>query len=133
MEISQNEWYASFLCSLLSRLKSTRSSFPGKSLNLTSYTIRNLKKIKYHINDLSEVTGIIQGTWKKDINYDGFNEYTADEAKAFMTPLNVRFRATIKSVTSLRNSLYLKILTDFSEEKFFRIEEEATIMRILPI
>ena len=123
MEISQNEWYASFLLPTL-KAKINEVLVSGKKPDLTSYTIRNLKKIKYHINDLSEVTGIVPGTWEKDINYDGFNEYTADKAKAFIDTLNVRFRATIKSVTSLRNSLYLKILTDLSEENFFRMREQ---------
>jgi ABC-type multidrug transport system ATPase subunit len=123
MEISQNEWYASFLLPTL-KAKISEVLVSGKRPDLTSYTIRNLKKIKYHINDLSTRTGIVPGPWGKDINYDAFNEYTANEAKVFLDSANIRIRAKIKSVANLRNSLYLKISTAMTEEKFFRMREQ---------
>ncbi len=123
MEISQNEWYASFLLPTL-KAKISEVLVSGKRPDLTSYTIRTLKKIKYHINDLSTMTGIVPGPWEKDVNYDAFNEYTANEAKVFIDSANVRIRAKIKSVANLRNSLYLKISTAMNEENFYRMREQ---------
>jgi hypothetical protein len=123
MEISQNEWYATFLLPTL-KAKISEVLVSGKKPDLTNYTIRNLKKIKYHINDLSSLTGMVPGSWEKDLNYDAFNEYTANEAKAFIDSLNGRFRGKIRTVTNLRNSLYLKISSELTEEKFVRIREQ---------
>jgi ABC transport system ATP-binding/permease protein len=124
MEISQNEWYASFL---LPTLKANINEVlaAGKKPDLTNYTIRNLKKINYHIHDLSTLTGIVPGAWVKNITYDGFNEYTAGEAKAFLDSLSASFRAKSRSLTNLRNVLYKQISSEMGEAEFVKLRSEV--------
>jgi hypothetical protein len=123
MEISQNDWYASFL---LPTLKSKISEVVAaeKNPNLRNYTARNLKKINYHIYDLSTITGIEPGKWIKNMNYDDFNEFTAGEAKSFLDSLNSAFRAKSRAVTYQRNELYRQISSGIGEEEFVKMREK---------
>ena len=64
----------------------------GKNPEYRNYLTDNLKKINYHINDLSSITGIKPGTGLDNLNYHEFNEFTADEAKTFLDSLKTVFR-----------------------------------------
>jgi ABC transport system ATP-binding/permease protein len=123
MEISQNDWYASFL---LPTLKTSIKEvlITGKKPDFRNYTDQNLKKIKYHIQDLSSISGIRPGEWVKNLTYDNFNEFTAGEAKSFLDSLSSAFRAKSRSVMNLRNSLYQQIASKIGAEEFIKIRGE---------
>jgi ABC transport system ATP-binding/permease protein len=123
MEISQNQWYASFLLpTLKSKIDEVLSA--GKKTDLRFYTARNLKKINYHIHDLSAKTGIMPGDWIKNFNYDDFNDFTAGEAKSYLDSLKSVFRARIRVLNSSHDSLYRQITSGMGEDKFIKIKEE---------
>ncbi len=123
MEISQNEWYASFLLPTL-KAKISEVLASGKKPDLTNYTVRTLKEINYHIHNLSSLTGIIPGSWAGNITYDDFNEFTANEARVFIDSLNVTFRAGSRAATKMKNSLFEKILSDMGESRFVAMREQ---------
>ncbi len=122
MEIRQNDWYASFL---LPTLKATIGEVlaEGKNSEFRSYASGNLRKISFHINELSAISGIKPGSWFNNLSYDKFNEFTATEAKAFLDSLNLTFRANSRAVTNLRNSLYQQISSKMGEEQFIKQRE----------
>jgi ABC transport system ATP-binding/permease protein len=123
MEISQNDWYASFLLPTL-KAKISEVLVAGKKPDLSNYAARNLKKINYHIHDLSDITGIKPGSWVKNMTYDDFNEFTAGEAKAFLDTLSLVFRAKSRAVTSLHDSLYNLIASRIGEDEFIKMREK---------
>jgi hypothetical protein len=55
MQISQNEWYATFLIPEL-KVKVRECKVAGKKEEFREYCKNNLKKVVYHINELSTVT-----------------------------------------------------------------------------
>jgi ABC-type multidrug transport system ATPase subunit len=123
MEISQNDWYASFLLPTL-KSKINEALADGKRTERRNNTLRNLNKIRYHINDLSSITGINPGKWITRMNYDDFNEFTAGEAKSFLDSLNIVFRAKSRYVTNLHDSLYRQISTRMGEADFIKMKEK---------
>lgn len=123
MEISQNDWYASFLLPTL-KAKLNEVLVSGKKTDLSNYTIRSLKKINYHISKLSALTGIMPGSWSKDLTYDTFNEYTANEAKSYLDSLTLILRAKSNIASNLRNSLYSKISSEMGEDNFVALREQ---------
>jgi ABC-type multidrug transport system ATPase subunit len=123
MEISQNDWYASFL---LPTLKSTINEVlvAEKKQNLRSFAVRNLKKINYHIHDLSSRSGIKPGDWIRNMTYDDFNEYTAAEASTFLDSLSLTFRARSKAFSTLRESLIRQMSSKMGEQEFIKLREK---------
>jgi ABC transport system ATP-binding/permease protein len=123
MEKSQNDWYASFLLPTL-KAKINEVLVAGKNPGLQNYAAHNLRKINYHIHDLSKLTGINPGQWVKNLTYDDFNEFTGDEAKLFLDSLNSVFRAKSRNVTALQNTLYQQISSKMGEEAFVKLREK---------
>jgi hypothetical protein len=123
MQLSQTEWYASFLLPTL-KSKIDEVLLNEKKSDLRNYTVRNLKKITYHIRDLSAITGIKPGTWIKNMTYEDFNEFTAGEAKSFLDSLRLEFRAQRRTLVALHDSLYRQISSKIGEEEFYKLKEK---------
>jgi hypothetical protein len=117
MEISQNDWYASFLLPTL-KAKIDECLTAGKNPDYSEDSAVNLGKIRYHINDLSSLTGIKPGKWISSLNYQDLNQFIGDEAKLFLDSLSSAFRSKSRSVSNLRNSLYQQIASRMGEKEF---------------
>ena len=120
MEISQNDWYASFL---LPALKSTvyQCLIAGKNLEYLESSTENFVKLDFHINDLSSKSGITPGKWLESLNYDRMNEYVAQEARQYLDSLSRSFRLKSRQISDKRNALYRQIADKIGEEEFKRI------------
>jgi ABC transport system ATP-binding/permease protein len=123
MEISQNDWIASFLLPTL-KVSLTECLSAGKDPEYQESSEENFNKINYHINDLSYLTGIKPGKWIKNLNYQEFNEYVADQAKIYMDSLRGSFRDKSRSVSYLRDSVYKKITAGMGEDAFIKLREK---------
>ena len=88
MEISQNDWYASYLLPAL-KIKIDECLSGGKDPDYRDYSETNFEKLNYHINDLSAISGIKPGPWLSDVNYEEFNDEVADEARSFLDSLRL--------------------------------------------
>ena len=122
MKISQNDWYSSFLLPTL-KSKINELMAIGKDPDFQDYSVENLKKITFHINDLSGKAGVKPGDWMNSLNYKEFNEFIAGETKSFLDSLSSFFRAESRAVTYLRNELYQQISSRIGEEEFIRMRE----------
>jgi hypothetical protein len=120
MEKSQNDWYASFL---LPSLKVTVDECltAGKNPDYREDSESNFEKINYHINDLSTLSGIKPGKWISSLNYQGFNEFVAYEAKLFLDSLRTSFRLKSRRISYTHDSLYKEIAGKKGEEEFIKI------------
>ncbi len=123
MEISQNDWYASFLLPTLKASIEEVLAAENKP-DLQSFAARNLKKIDYHINDLSSIAMMKPGNWVKNMTYDAFNESTANRAKSYLDSLTSVFRAKSRSFSYLRNALYQQISARMGEDNFLKLRAE---------
>jgi ABC-type multidrug transport system ATPase subunit len=117
MEISQNDWYASFLLPTL-KVKVDECLTAGKTSDYREYSESNFEKINYHIKDLSSLSGIKPGKWISNLNYEGINEFVADEAKLFLDSLKTSFRIKSRSISYIRDSLYKQIARRMGEDEF---------------
>ncbi len=120
MEISQNDWYASFLVPAL-KVKVDECLSAGKEPDYRGYSENNLRKINFHINDLSSLSGIVPGKWIGGMNYQGFNEIIADEAKSFLDSLRSTFRIKSRLISYRRDSLYKQIAGRIGEAQFIKM------------
>ena len=100
MKKSQNDWYATFLIPEL-RAKVDQCIRWGKDPDYREDSEINFTKLNYHINELSDISGINPGKWIGSVNYSGFNDIIADETKLYFDSLKTTFRYNSR-VLSLR-------------------------------
>jgi ABC-type multidrug transport system ATPase subunit len=120
MDISQNDWYASFLIPTL-KLRIDQCLTAGKDPDYKDSAEDNLDAISFHINDLSSLSGVKPGQWIRAINYEGFNTNVGDEAKLFLDSLKTIFRLKGRSVSNSRDSLVKQISSRMGEDQFINM------------
>lgn len=123
MEISENDWYASFLIPTL-KVKINECIVAGKAPEYSDYAQANLGKIKYHLNELSSLSGILPGKWADNLNYNAFNEYVGTETKFFLDSLRTAFRVKSRAISNTRDSLFKQISSHMGEDKFIEMREK---------
>jgi energy-coupling factor transporter ATP-binding protein EcfA2 len=123
MEISQNEWYTSFLLPTL-KVKTNECITIGKNPDLREYCENNFRKINYHIDELSLLSGMKPGGWITSLNYNDFNEFIGDEARLYLDSLRTLFRMENRIVTGKRDSLYKHIAGSMGEEAFLKMRAQ---------
>ncbi len=122
MEISQNDWIASFLIPTL-RVKVEECRVAGKNPVYRDNSVNNLRKIKYHINELSAISGLKPGDWFNDLYFEKFNDYTDKNAKLFLDSLMNFFRIKSRGFNLQRDSLYNRMKENLGEDGFFRLRD----------
>jgi ABC-type multidrug transport system ATPase subunit len=123
MEISQNDWYASFLIPTL-KAKVNECMLAGKNPEYRDQLESNFSKINYHFQELSEVTGYKLGKWFSSMNYDKFNDIAGDDAKLYLDSLKVILRLISKEISLQRDSLYTRKTEEMGYEKFIKAREK---------
>jgi ABC-type multidrug transport system ATPase subunit len=120
MEISQNDWYASFL---IPNLKVTADKCLGAKNDSSRYEVyeESIKKLSYHINDLSVISGIKPGKFSEGLNMRSFNDYYADQTKIYLDTLSRAFRQKSRSISDQRNSLYKQIESVIGPDEFLQL------------
>jgi hypothetical protein len=117
MEISQNEWYVSFLIPTL-KVRINNLITADKGPDYKDSAEEDLEKISFHIHDLSALSGIKPGKWASNLNYQGFNDNVGGEAKLFLDSLRTAFRLRSKSVSNSRDSLVKQISSRMGDDQF---------------
>jgi len=123
MGISQNDWYASFLIPAL-KVTIDKCIVAGKEPDFLVSTKENFKKINYHIDNLSSLSGIKPGTWMNNLNYLEFNKNTADETKLYLDSLRNSLRIKSQKFSYLRDSLIKQIESSIGEDQFIKMKEK---------
>ncbi|MCX6301160.1 MAG: ATP-binding cassette domain-containing protein [Bacteroidia bacterium] len=122
MELSQNDWYASFLIPTL-RVKVNECVVAGKDPDYLDYSENNFKKINYHFRELAEISGLEPGKWFSSMNYSKFNEIIGDDAKLYLDSLKILLRLKNKGISLQRDSLYSVKTEQMGHEEFVRTRE----------
>jgi ABC-type multidrug transport system ATPase subunit len=119
MAISQNDWYSTFLLPEL-KVRIEQCKQVGNDSAYHDFLKRNLRKINFHINDLSSETGIVPGKWASDMTYEKFTAYVGDEAKKYLDSLAISIRNTTRILSTRRESLYSLIRERMGGETEFQ-------------
>jgi len=138
MEISHNDWYASFLLPTL-KSKVDECHVAGKDPQYLESTLENFEKLQYHVKDLSESSGIKPGKWVESLNYESFTEPVAVEAKAYLDSLRTSFRVKSREISMQRDALIKQTIANVGEDEFIKMREKdynesmANILRFIQI
>ena len=123
MEISQNDWYASFLIPTL-KVKINECIIAGKNPDYKEHVENNFEKINYHFTELIAASGLKPGSWYSSLNNSKFNEIIGDDAKIYLDSLKVALRHKNKDISVRRDSLYSIITEEMGHENFVRTREQ---------
>jgi hypothetical protein len=123
MEISQNDWYASFLVPDL-KVKVDYCLSEGKNPDYKVAVETNLKKLNYHINSLASISGIMPGNWIRNLNYLSFNESVAMDTKEFLDSVRTSFRMKSRLITYKHDTLYKQIASRMGEDEFMILRDK---------
>ena len=112
MEISQCDWYSSFLINVLkadlSECLMQKDSLPYRE------TVKNdFYKLDYYTGMLNKSAGFgpIDGKWKSSLNFENFNSETKKEAGEYLDSLARQFRQ-LRKVYVIRKDSVTKLLED---------------------
>ena len=122
MEMSRNDWIASFLIPML-RAKVDENILAGKDPEYREYIESNFEKLNYHIRDLAQKTGIEPGDWINNLNYSRFNAIVGDDAKLFLDSLKTKLRLQNRKIMISRDSLLDVISGRLGGDQFLRLKE----------
>jgi hypothetical protein len=122
MEISQTGWYTSFLIPTL-KVKVDECKAAGKNPEYKELSSNNLRKLNFHLNELSSETGLFPGSWISSMNYTGFNDFTGDQAKKFIDTLSVILRTRNRIISERKDSLVKAIEKKMGEAEFQKLKE----------
>jgi ABC-type multidrug transport system ATPase subunit len=117
MDISQNDWLTSFLIPTL-KVKIDECKSLGKTPENRVKSEKNLRKIKYHINELTLLTGKKPGEWKAGLEYSKFNDFTGDKARSYLDSVSIAIRAYSRVILGRKDSLTNSMINSIGKEKF---------------
>lgn len=123
MEISQNDWYSSFLVPSL-RVKIDNNLSSGGKPEFAQEAESNFVELNYHIKQLSAVTGLHPGKWIDNLNMSSYNANVAAQARQHLDSLRTTFRGWSRQITNQRDSLYKLISNRMGESEFLRMRAE---------
>jgi hypothetical protein len=132
MEISQNSWYASFLLPML-KVKVEECVAAGKKPEYREYSEENLRKINYHISELSEISGIKPGKWITSVDYSVFNEIIGDDVKSYFDSLRTAFRMNENRLSIQLDSAKKNMEKQMGEAGFLSLREKDYNERLAEI
>jgi hypothetical protein len=122
MEISQTDWYTSFLIPTL-KVKIDECKAAGKNPEYEELCKKNFRKLNFHLKELSTETGLIPGKWISAMNYSVFNDYSGDQAKKFIDTLSVLLRTRNKIFSEKKDSLVEDIQKKMGEAEFQKLKD----------
>jgi len=123
MAISQNDWYSTFLLPML-KVKIEQCEKVLKGPEYQELLKSNLRKVSFHIKDLSSETGIATGKWLADMNYEKFSYSAGNEAKKYLDSLEIFIRNITRIQSARRQSLYNLIKARIGEAGFQELRDK---------
>lgn len=122
MEISQTGWYTAFLVPTL-KMKVDECRSAAGNPRYEELCRNNFKTINYHLDELSEETGMKPGSWASSVNYESFTEFTADQAKIYLDSLAFVIRARNRVVSDRKDSLVRSLTASMGNDEYQALKE----------
>ncbi len=122
MEISQTGWYNAFLIPTL-KVKVDECRTAAGNPRFEDLCRNNFKTINYHLRELSDETGMEPGSWAASVNYEGFSDFTADQAKIYLDSLASVIRARTRIVSDRKDSLVRSLTASMGTDEYQALKE----------
>lgn len=122
MEISQYDWYASFLIPNLKVIAEKNLTVSNERRKEEEFT-GAMEKLSWHVKDLSNKTGLDHGKLTEGFTAERYNESVFIQSKTFLDSLGRNFRHKSRLISDKRNILYEQIESVIGSEEFVRLRE----------
>jgi ABC-type multidrug transport system ATPase subunit len=122
MEKSQTDWYSAFLLPTL-KVRIENCGRLGKNPDYEIESRKDLRRINYHIKEMSAETGLLPGSWISQLNYENLNDYVVERAKQFIDTLTTSIRSRNKVISDQRDALVGLIKKRMGEDEFQRLQD----------
>jgi len=122
MEISQTGWYNAFLIPTL-KVKVDECRAAAGNPRFEELCRNNFRAINYHLDELSEATGMKPGSWASSVNYEGFSEFMADQAKIYLDSLAFVIRARNRVISDRKDSLVRSLIASMGTDEYQALKE----------
>jgi len=122
MEISQYDWYASFLIPNLKVIAEKNLTVSNERRKGEDFT-GAMEKLSWHVKDLSDKAGLDHGKLTEGFTAERYNESVFIQSKTFLDSLGRTFRHKSRLLSDKRNILYEQIESVIGSEEFVRLRE----------
>jgi ABC-type multidrug transport system ATPase subunit len=125
LEISQNEWYSTFLINAL-KADLKECSLLKDNLSHRQTVNDDFYKLNYYTGKLTELAGfkMIPGTWKMSLSLEKFNPEVAKSAEKYLDSLAGKFRKLRKIEGERKDSVSRSIETRIGREAFIKLKND---------
>ncbi|MCU0378861.1 MAG: ABC transporter permease, partial [Bacteroidales bacterium] len=133
-EISQNNWYASFLTDALRRdLHECR--IYNDSIQYSDIMEGNFKKLGLNINKLSQLAGFgpLPDEMASSMSSEKFNPSVADMVESFLDSLQKKFHYMRRINMAIKDSVTLSLVDRMGKEEFMAMKEDYTNRKLREI
>jgi len=131
LEIEQNNYYKD---ELIRNLKNEIINYilqrKNKNAGDKEVIEKKLNILKYHVNQLSDITGIKPGEWVNSLNYSDFNERVADSLEVFFGEVQKYFINENKYYFRLKYETEKKIAESLGNEDASKLAEKYNNSRL---
>lgn len=121
MEISQNDWYASFLLPHLQKKVRECEFAAGKEEYRDNYE-NNLLKLKENILSLSSISGININQTGKDLVYQRFDSVSIRNSIELLDSFRIHFRTLSLDAIARRDSTLIKLESEMGREELLALK-----------
>ena len=125
LEISQDEWYSTFLINALKSDLRECSLFKD-SLAYRQTVKDDFYKLNYYTGKLTEIAGfgMIPGTWRMSLNIEKFSPEAARGAEKYLDSLAGKFRQMRKIEVERKDSVSSSIESKIGKEAFILLKND---------
>jgi ABC transport system ATP-binding/permease protein len=125
LEISQNEWYSTFLINALKSDLRECSLFKD-SLAYRQTVKDDFYKLNYYTDKLTKIAGfgMIQGTWKTSLNIEKFSTEAAMGVGKYLDSLAGKFRQLRKIEGERKDSVSRSVELKIGKEAFIKLKND---------
>ena len=125
LEISQNEWYSTFLINALKSDLRECSLFKD-SLAYRQTVRDDFYKLNYYTEKLTKIAGFdkIPGTWKTSLDIEKFTPEAAKGAEKYLDSLAGKFRKLRRIEGERRDSVSRSIESKIGKEAFIKLKND---------
>ncbi|HQG76318.1 MAG TPA: ATP-binding cassette domain-containing protein [Bacteroidales bacterium] len=133
MAESQNNYYSSFLIDELNRELYVCNLYRDSS-NYRNSVLNSFERLRFHIGELSEISGISPGSWRDSISLELSGSSVEKKAAAYLATLKKYFTDRQKEARLARDTVSRSLLDRYGEEKMLEMRnnyENKQIKRIV--
>jgi ABC-type multidrug transport system ATPase subunit len=120
---SQNNYYSSFLVDELNKELYVCSLYRDSADYRTS-VVNSFERLRFHIDDLAEISGINPGKWRDSVNYEMFSSNVEKQTAAYLGSLKKHFTDRQKEAKSAKDAVSVQLLKKYGNDKMLEMRNK---------